>query len=162
MKVARMLFVVALIVGAGQVVSGHDGHDDSRAGQTQTNREQLRIAVQEICPASGDRLGEHGAPIKVKVGQETVFLCCQGCLKDKIDPTRWATIHANFARAQRICPVMKKELPRNQKWTFVNGQIVYVCCPPCIKKIVADPETHIQQVDELYTASLQQAKRVLR
>ncbi len=152
MKVAKTLLVAAAIVGAGQMVSGQDR---SRADQGQARRDQLRIAVQEICPMSGNKLGEHGAPIKVKVGEETVFLCCQGCLKDKIDPTRWATIHANFAKAQRVCPVMKKKLPKNPKWTIVAGQIVYVCCPPCTKKIAADPGTYLRKVDELYTASLQ-------
>ena len=161
MKVARMLFVVALIVGAGQVVSGHDGQDNSRTDQTQTRRDQLRIAVQEICPTSGDRLGEHGAPFKVNVGQETVFLCCQDCLKDRIDPNHWATIHGNFARAQRICPVMKKELPRNPKWTIVGGQIIYVCCPPCTKKVAANPQAYLGKIDDLYAASLRarQARR---
>ena len=159
MKMARMFIVVALIVGTGQLASGQDR---SQAEQAQVNRDQLQIAVQGICPISGRKLGEHGAPIKVKVGKELVFLCCQGCLKGKVDLQHWATIHANIAKAQRICPIMKKSLPKNPKWTIVNGRIIYVCCPPCIKKIVADPETHIQQVDELYTASLQQAKRVLR
>jgi hypothetical protein len=152
MKIARILFVVALIVATGQVASGQDR---SQPDPEQVKREQLRIAVQAICPMSGGKLGEHGAPLKVKVGEETLFLCCQGCLKKKINPEHWATIHANFAEAQRICPIMKKELPQNPKWTFVDGQIVYVCCPPCTKKIAADPTTCLRQIDELYTASLQ-------
>ncbi len=82
-------------------------------------------------------------------------------MKRKIDPQHWATIHANFAKAQRICPVMKNELPKNPKWTFVDGQIVYLCCLECEKKIAADLKTYLRQVDELYTASLQarQARR---
>lgn len=116
--------------------------------------DQLRIAVQEICPVSGQQLGSTGAPIKVMVGEESVFLCCKACLQKQINPQHWATIHANFAKAQRICPVMKHALPKNPKWTIVNGRIVYVCCPPCTKKIAADPETYLRQVDELYAASL--------
>ena len=50
------------------------------------SRDQLRIAAQQICPTSGTKLGEHGTPIKVKVGKEHVFLCCKGCLKKKISP----------------------------------------------------------------------------
>tara|TARA_R110000868_G_scaffold291572_3_gene552067 strand:+ start:11305 stop:11754 length:450 start_codon:yes stop_codon:yes gene_type:complete len=146
MKFARMFFVAALIVGIGQVAKG---------GQEQTKRDQLRIAAQKICPMTGGKLGEHGPPIKVKVGKEMIFLCCKGCLKEKINPQNWATIHANFAKAQRICPVMKKELPKNPKWTIVEGQIVYVCCPPCTKKITADPKTYLRKIDELYSASLQ-------
>jgi hypothetical protein len=158
MKIARMLLVVSLLVGATNVASGQDRLN---AEQVQAKRDQLRIAVQEICPMSGGKLGEHGAPLKVKIGEETLFLCCQGCLKRKIVPEHWATIHANFAKAQRICPIMKKELPQNPKWTIVEGQIIYVCCPPCTKKIAADPKTHLRKIDELYTASLQE-RRVRR
>ena len=151
MRIARMLLVIALISGVGQVAG---------AGEL-TRRDRLRIAVQEICPVSGQKLGEHGPPVKVQLGQQTVFFCCQGCLHGKVSPQHWATIHANFARAQRICPVMKKELPAQPKWAFVQGQIVYVCCPPCTKKLAAEPEKYLRQIDELYTASLQ-ARRALR
>ena len=127
----------------------------------QQRRDQLRIAVQGICPISGQQLGSMGTPIKVKVGEETVFVCCRGCLQKQINPQHWATIHANFAKAQRICPVMKHELPKNPKWTIVEGQIFYVCCPPCTKKIAADPKAYLQKLDELYTASLR-ARQVRR
>jgi hypothetical protein len=120
-----------------------------------SQRDQIHIAVQEICPVSGEKLGQHGPPIKVKIGEEMVFLCCKACLQGQVNPQHWATIHANFAKAQRICPVMKHELPANPKWTIVEGQIVYVCCPPCTKKIAADPKTFLQQVDDLYLTSLQ-------
>ena len=165
MKVARMLFVVAWVLGTGQVVSGqegHAGHDHSRANQELSHRDQLRAAVQEICPVSGGKLGDMGTPFKVKVGEETVFLCCQGCMKRKVNPQHWATIHTNFAKAQGICPVMKNDLPKNPKWTIVEGQIIYVCCPPCTKKIVADPQAYLKTVDELYTASLQSRQQIHR
>ena len=64
----------------------------------------------------------------------------------------WTTIHASFARAQKICPAMKKTLPENAKSTVVEGRIIYVCCPPCIDKIKADPKTHIKAVDAMYVA----------
>ena len=88
--------------------------------------DQIRSAVQDICPVSGKKLGTHGQPAKVKIGEEVVFLCCKGCLNGKVKAEHWSTIHANFAKAQGICPVMKKPLPRNPKWTVVDGRIVYV------------------------------------
>ena len=100
MKNARMLVVVTVIVGTVQVASG----------QELSRRDQLRSAVQRIFPVSGETLGEHGPPIKVKVGKETIFFCCKGCLKGKISPQHWAKIHANCAKAQGICPVMKHPL----------------------------------------------------
>jgi hypothetical protein len=114
--------------------------------------EQIRIAVQQICPVSGQKLEAHGNPVLVKVGEEVVYLCCQGCVGSKVDPQHWQTIHANFARAQGICPIMKKKLPATPKWTIVEGRIVYVCCPPCTDKVVANPKQHLKTVDEMYLA----------
>lgn len=149
MKSVRMLLATTLVLAIGGLASA----------QELSKRDQVRAAVQGICPMSGQQLGAHGPPLKVKLGQETIFLCCKGCLQQKVNPQHWATIHANFAKAQRICPVMKKPLPANPKWTIVEGQIVYICCPPCTKKIAADPATYLQKIDELYTASLN-ARRV--
>ena len=159
MKNARMLMLVALVAGVGQIAPGQDQTEQDRE---QVRRDQVSIAVQQICPVSGQQLGEHGTPIKVTIGEqkEQVFLCCRGCLQQKIDAQHWATIHANFAKAQRICPVMKEELPQNPKWTIVEGRIVYVCCPPCSKKIEADPQTFVRQIDQLYAASLKAREQV--
>jgi len=155
MKNARMLLIVVWVTGVGHLALGDDLSD--RKKEQQQKRNQLHSAVQKICPVSGERLGEHGKPVKVAVGKdkEEIFLCCKACLKQKIDPKHWATMHANIAKAQRICPVMKKPLPKKSQWTIVQGQIVYVCCPPCIKKIAAAPQAYLPKVDELYTASLQ-------
>lgn len=152
MKNARMLFVVVLVIGSNRFV----------VGQELSKRDQMRVAVQEVCPISGERLGSMGTPIKVQIGKERVFLCCKGCLQKKVKPKHWATIHTNFAKAQRICPVMENELPDKPKWTIVEGQIVYVCCPPCIKKIAADPKTHLAKLDKLYTDSLRAKKKAVR
>ena len=131
------------------------------SAQEVSRHDQIQIAVQEICPVSGQKLGNHGKPLKVKIGEETLFACCRECLQGKlVDPRHWATIHANFAKAQRICPIMKKELPANPKWTIVEGQIVFVCCPPCTKKVAAEPEKFLRQIDSLYLASLQADRRI--
>ena len=150
MKCARMLFLAVFVIGTSQGASSQE----PGGREQQQRRDQLRAATQQICPVSGNKLGDQGAPVKVKIGEEEVFLCCQGCLQGEVDRKHWATIHANFARAQRICPVMKHKLPKNPKWTIVEGRIIYVCCPPCTKKIAADPQTYLKKVDELYLASL--------
>jgi len=154
MKCIKMIFALALV--AGTVVCGHSllEAQQPQAEGKQSQRDQLRITAQKICPVSGQKLGDHGQPIKVKVGKESVYLCCKGCLKSKVNLQHWSTIHANFAKAQHMCPVMKKELPQKPKWTIVDGRIVYVCCPPCTKKIDADPEAYLAKVDDLYAATL--------
>ena len=156
MKSASTVFVMAWIVGAVQFAVGQP---PANGEQEQQRRDQLRIAVQDICPISGQKLGSMGAPIKVQVGEETIFLCCKGCMKQKINPEHWATIHANAAKAQGICPVMKHKIPNKPKWTIVEGQVVYVCCPPCTKKIAADPQKYLRAVDALYAASLDARKQ---
>lgn len=158
MKKVNMLLAAALLAGFGQVAGAqHHGH----SSRQHLTHDQLRIAVQEICPISGQKLGSMGAPVKVAVGdqKEEVFLCCQGCADQKIDPQHWATIHANIVKAQGKCPVMEKPLPKNPKSTVVEGQMVYICCPPCAKKIAADPKTHLPKVDRFYAASLEGGKQ---
>jgi hypothetical protein len=159
MKTFTMTMLLAVIAVSGRMCVAHGG---GSAGEA-SSRDQLRMAVQEICPVSGDQLDPEGEPIRVIIGEakEEVFLCCPGCAKGKIKPEHWATIHANIANAQGVCPIMKKELPKGAKWTIVSGQVVYVCCPPCIKKIVAKPEDSLKQVDGYYTAYLK-AKREAR
>lgn len=128
------------------------------ADDAAADKELVRIDVQQICPVSGEKLGEHGAPIKVSIGKqkEQVYLCCRACLKQAISKEHWATIHDNFRQAQGICPVMKKKLPKDAKWTIVDGRIVYVCCPPCIEKVTADPETYLRNVDASYEVALKE------
>lgn len=133
--------------------SQHSSHGQQTSGQ-QMSHDELRAAVQGICPVTGETLGSMGAPVKAKIGQEEVFLCCEGCAKEKVNAEHWNTIHANMAKAQGKCPVMGKALPQNAKSTIVDGQTVYICCPPCAKKIAADPKTYLQKVDALYAASI--------
>ena len=156
MKKTRIRTTVLCVLSLG-ITSVAWGEDQS--AKASSKRDALRIAVQEICPSSGLKLGEHGTPVKVKVGKEHVFLCCKSCLKKKISPKHWATIHHNFAKAQKICPVMEHELPKKPKWTIVDGQVVFICCPPCTKKIADDPQTYLRKVDKLYTASLNKKVR---
>ena len=40
---------------------------------------------------------------------------------------------------------MDKPLPKNPKSIIVEGRIVYICGPPCAKKIEADPKTYLQK-----------------
>lgn len=155
MKKRTMTLAILLVLALCPIVWGADSQ------QTPTNyseHDQLRIAVQEICPVSGAKLGSMGDPVKVAIGEakEEIFLCCAGCAKGKISPEHWATIHTNIARAQGKCPIMKKDLPESAKWTVVGGELIYVCCPPCIKKINANPEAAISLVDTYYTAYLQE------
>ena len=38
---------------------------------------------QHMCPVSGEMLGTMGAPLKIDVKDQQVWICCEGC-KDKL------------------------------------------------------------------------------
>jgi len=143
----RLVFFVSVLLSVTAV--------QSAAAQGQLSKfDRIKIEVQRVCPVSGDTLGSMGDPLKVKIGQEEIFLCCKKCTKGQISKELWVKIHRNFAAAQGICPVMEKPLPANAKVTTVNGQAVYICCPPCSKKIQADPQKYLTKVAGYYVAAL--------
>lgn len=123
------------------------------AQETKMNTDQVRITVQKICPVSGQELGAHGPPVKANIGEEEVFLCCDGCLKGPVNPTHWTKIHTNFAKAQGVCLVMDNKLPKQPAWGIVNGRVIFVCCPPCIEKLKAEPEKFVKKLDTAYRNS---------
>jgi len=125
-----------------------------------TDNDRLQIAVQKICPVSGGELGSMGEPIKVKVGEQIAYLCCKGCQGKKLDAKHWATIQQRIATAQGICPVMEQPVDAIMKSTVVNGQQVFVCCPPCIAKIQADVEGSMQKVNSYYTKFISKERQV--
>ena len=116
-----------------------------------TDADNLQIAIQKICPVSGQELGTMGDPIKVKAGEQIAFLCCKGCQNKTLKSENWKKIQDRMARAQSTCPIMKKEVDSTMKSTVVHGQQIFVCCPPCIPKIQADPDTAIQYIKKSYT-----------
>ncbi|MCA9091220.1 MAG: efflux RND transporter periplasmic adaptor subunit, partial [Planctomycetaceae bacterium] len=46
---------------------------------TQATDEAALIAMQEVCPVTGAKLGSMGAPLRATANGQTVFLCCAGC-----------------------------------------------------------------------------------
>jgi hypothetical protein len=119
---------------------------------TLTEGDQLQIAVQKTCPVSGEALGKMGDPIKVQVGQQVAFLCCKSCQDKELNAKHWKTIQTNIATAQGICPIMGKPVSADMKSTVVRGQQVFVCCPPCIAKIEADPIPALSKVNANYAS----------
>jgi len=48
---------------------------------------------------------------------------------------------------------MGKAVDASMKSTVVNGRKIFVCCPPCIKKIDADPAAYVAKLDAQIAAS---------
>lgn len=52
--------------------------------------DQKSAMAQRLCPVSGELLGSMGAPIKIDVDGEAVWICCAGCKKKLLaDPAKY-------------------------------------------------------------------------
>jgi hypothetical protein len=134
----------------------------ARADDKSAHEDELMIAAQKTCPISGEALGEMGAPVKTKIGDQTVFLCCKACVGKEISQENRQKLTANLIAAQGICPVLGKPLPKDAASVVVNNRQVFVCCKMCIAKIQADPAKFIAKVDSLLEKNLhdQQQKKM--
>ncbi len=131
--------------------------DDPKKESPEARRERLRIAVQAICPVSGESLTGHAKPVKMTNPdtKEVLYVCCKDCLKSKLEAKYLDKIRSNFAKAQGHCLVMTdNEVSEKSKHGIVDGHFVFVCCPPCVKKMNAAPEKFLSKLDDLYEASL--------
>ncbi|MEL6105082.1 MAG: hypothetical protein AAFU85_03565 [Planctomycetota bacterium] len=124
-----------------------------------SDEDRLKIAVQAICPVSGEELGSMGNPVKVRAGSQVAFLCCKACQGNKIDPEHWAKIQVRLATAQATCPIMGKPVDAKMESTVVEGQKVFVCCPPCIEKIESEPATALRKVRSAYKRFVEEERR---
>jgi hypothetical protein len=63
---------------------------DKEKALAQLAPEDRKLAeAQKVCPVTGAALGEMGAPVKVTVKGQAVFLCCDGCKKKALaDPDK--------------------------------------------------------------------------
>jgi len=150
-------FSAFLAVFAAITFIGLSIAEDSKNESSQQRRERLRIAVQAICPVSGESLTVQAKPVKMTDPEtkEVLYVCCEVCLKSKPDSKYLDTIRGNFAKAQGHCLVMTDNaVSEKSKHGIVEGHFVYVCCPPCVKKMTASPEKFLAKLDDLYEASL--------
>lgn len=151
-RVTRFLAFAASIAFVGLAFA-----DAPKKESSEQRRERLRIAVQSICPVSGDSLQDHASPVKMTdpSTNEVLYVCCKDCLKSKPNPKYLEKIRGNFAKAQGHCLVMTdNEVSEKSKHGIIEGHAVFVCCPPCIKKMAASPEKFLAKLDYLYEASL--------
>lgn len=148
--IVRGIAAVTALIAVAVVTAAVRADDAGPAKKT----EQLLIRAQKICPITGNKLESMGGPVKATVSKATVFLCCKGCFRKKISQKHWKTVTANLVEAQGRCPVMDKPLPEKPKSTVVEGRRIFVCCPPCTKKVEADPKKYISVVNRLLEKNL--------
>lgn len=120
-------------------------------------RAKLRIGVQKICPVSGRELDIEKTSYTVTDPEtkENLYVCCQQCSQGKPKASYMETISENLAKAQKHCLVMKdNEITEKSKTAIIEGQRIYICCPPCTKKMAAAPDKYLAILDDLYESSL--------
>lgn len=88
--------------GSGaQADERHAEHNGTNAGQTDMEKMNAELAKlspedrasaekQHFCPVSGEMLGTMGAPIKMDVNGQQVWICCESCKEPLLsDPDQY-------------------------------------------------------------------------
>jgi hypothetical protein len=148
----KMIALFASLIWVGMARS-----DAPQKETAEQRRERLRITVQAICPVSGNALTRQARPVKMTDPEtkEVLYVCCEDCLKSKPKANYLDKIRSNFAKAQGHCLVMtENKISEKSKHGIVEGHAVFVCCPPCTKKMTASSEKFLVKLDDLYEASL--------
>ncbi|WP_231936459.1 hypothetical protein [Bythopirellula polymerisocia] len=119
------------------------------------------IEAQGVCPVSGGKLGSMGESIPVTVGDQTVYVCCAGCVdavkehpekylavKPTLTVTPTTEADAAAIALQKVCPVMDEPLGGmgTPYKTVVEGRVIYLCCPGCAKLLHANPTEYLAKL----------------
>ncbi|MBX3436993.1 MAG: efflux RND transporter periplasmic adaptor subunit, partial [Planctomycetaceae bacterium] len=142
------------------------------AGLSEQDREAA--LVQGSCPVTKMALGSMGAPPKVEVNGEVLFICCKGCERRLLDsPGKYlanlnqvdaegdpaitaalAKLSAEdrvLAEEQRLCPVA--DFPLGSMGTppkvHLDGKVVFICCEGCRERLVSQPEKYREKLGTL-------------
>ena len=108
--------------------------------------------AQTLCPVMG---GEINKEVYTDYEGKRVYFCCPGCLeKFKADPETYiqkmekeGIVLEKAPKAQTHCPVMGGEIDRKVYLDY-KGKRVYFCCPGCLEKFKADPDSYIKKLEE--------------
>ena len=106
------------------------------------------IAAQKICPVSGEALGQMGAPVKTKIGDQTLFLCCKACVGKEPSKENLQKVTDNLIAAQGTCTVLGNPLPKDAPRSSSTIAKFSSAAKMCIAKIKADPNKYIAKLDE--------------
>lgn len=131
------------------------------------------IARQRVCPITGGQLGSMGQPVKLMIGNQPLFVCCQGCI-DKVRqapekylpgpsanrqaPSQAATASGLIVtqataadqraiQMQAVCAVRKSPLGAMGTPIKVTrgGQAIFLCCQGCVSKVQMNPDYYFAQ-----------------
>jgi YHS domain-containing protein len=108
--------------------------------------------AQTLCPVMG---GEINKEVYTDHEGTRVYFCCPGCIgKFNSDPETYiqkmekeGIVLERAPKAQTHCPVMGGEINKKVYQDY-KGKRVYFCCPGCLEKFKADPDSYIKKLEE--------------
>lgn len=62
--------------------------------------DQPGIARQGRCPVTGEPLGDHGTPVKLLIGSQTLYLCCRACIDEVISAPERFEVSGSLSQSQ--------------------------------------------------------------
>jgi len=135
----------------------------ARVPMSEQQAVRAAIASQKICPVSNQSLGSMGRPIPVDLGEQTVYVCCAGCIEPlKENPDKYLavkpTLQISSATAadseaiarQKVCPVMDEPLGSMGTPLKVTGlgRDVFLCCKGCVKFLEKEPGKYLSKLPQ--------------
>jgi hypothetical protein len=172
----------------GMMMSDSDKQKEAsiQANLAKLSPEDRKLAqAQKFCAIqTKNRLGSMGAPVKLTIKGQPVFLCCNMCvakaqanpdktlasiaeLKQEVEiDTNLATLKPEdrkFAEAQKFCAIETKNrlgaMGAPVKITIKN-QPVFLCCEDCVDKAKSNPDKTLASVASLIKANkMEEAKK---
>lgn len=142
---------------------------------TEAQQVASAIAAQGVCPVSGQPLGGMGKPVAVTIGDQTVYVCCAGCIdavkgnpakylakKPKLVVTKATDADADAIAKQKLCPVMDEPLGGMGVPLKVTGlgRDVFLCCKGCIKFLEKEPQKYLAKLPPLPGPTVTKATKV--
>ena len=126
------------------------------------------VQQQRVCPVMDTDLSDHGGPIKLIVGDQPVFVCCEGCIAEvssrphhfvektvsimasrpRIAVLRPTPSDDAAIRDQATCPVTNQPLGDHGQplKVVIDGQPIFVCCKGCVNKLRQQPDQHLSKL----------------
>lgn len=143
-----LLSSVALCIAA----KPSDQAEPSGLAGAVSKRDSLRIAIQKICPVSGRELPRDQSLKQWTdpATKESLYVCCDKCVDGKPDTNYVEKIRARQADAQGVCLVMENAVTATSKSQIIGGYRIYVCCPPCFKKVEKSQDKYFSKLDSLH------------
>lgn len=144
MKLWGMSVALASMVGLVGASAAGEGHEDHGKMAAET-----KITPQTTCPVMGGKINEQ---IFADHDGKRVYFCCAMCPKEFAkDPQKYikklGDQGVTVAKVQTTCPVMGGKINKDH-YVDAKGNRIYVCCPGCIGKIKADPDTYIKKLED--------------